>query len=326
MLAPDPRSFDVQAAQTSSFSPRFSEASGLAYHEYGDPSSDQVVVFHHGWPSAGSQGALFDKPARERGVRILSPNRPGIGGSRMEEGRGFTHWPSRLNLFLEDLGVEERILVMGISGGGPYTLAACAAMPERVERGGVICGAGMVNGSMSDMVWLYRLMARLDRHAPWSLGMVLRVFRILMRLPGSGAGPGTRAAGLPRRDRLALADPELRDFISRGFVESMEGDVNGVLEDGRLYLKSWDFDPATIRTPVTFWHGREDRNIPPRMPELLAGTIAGSELQWYKEDGHFSLPLLRAEELLLNLVDGSERSTPLEDSPGNDSGLQESED
>ena len=69
--------------------PHLSERSGLAYHEYGDPAGDRIVVFHHGWPAAGCQGSLFDAAAKELGVRILAPNRPGIAGSAPDHGRGF---------------------------------------------------------------------------------------------------------------------------------------------------------------------------------------------------------------------------------------------
>ena len=185
----------------SSLSTHFSEASGLAYHEFGDPHSRRVVVFHHGWPSAGSQGVIFAEAASKHRVRLISPSRPGIAGSRMHAGRGFCDWPARLGLLLDDLGIGEPVFIMGVSGGGPYALAACAGMSQRIQRGGVIGGAGRVSGSMRDMVWLYRAMAGLDKYAPWSLGLVMRVFRMLMHLPGAGAGPGTRAAGLPPKGR-----------------------------------------------------------------------------------------------------------------------------
>lgn len=294
------------ATMSKNFPSRFNKVSGLAYYEYGDPTSNQVVVFHHGWPSAGSQGALFDQAAKECGVRLLSPSRPGIAGSRMEAGRGFAEWPARLSLFLDDLGVAEKVFILGVSGGGPYSLAACAGLPERVERAGVICGAGEIGGSMADMVWPYRVMARLDRYAPWALSPLLKGFRAVMKMPGGGSGPGTKGTGLPERDRLALADPELHKIVSGSFSESMAGEVAGVVADGRLYVKEWNFDPASIRVPVQFWHGRMDKNIPPRMPEALAGKIAHARLEWFDDDGHYSLPMLRARTLFIQLVTAGE--------------------
>ena len=49
--------------------------------EYGDPNGTPLF-YSHGWPAAGLQAALFHEPARELGIRVLSPDRPGIGTDR----------------------------------------------------------------------------------------------------------------------------------------------------------------------------------------------------------------------------------------------------
>ncbi|MGZ5019261.1 MAG: alpha/beta fold hydrolase, partial [Chthoniobacterales bacterium] len=52
----------------------------LAFDEYGDPRG-VPVIFCHGWPSSRSMAQLTDEAARRVGVRIISPDRPGISGS-----------------------------------------------------------------------------------------------------------------------------------------------------------------------------------------------------------------------------------------------------
>ena len=246
--------------------PHFNEASGIAYHEFGDPEG-RPLIFHHGWPSAGSQGKLLDGPGKALGVRVISPSRPGIAGSRWQgEDRGFSDWPQLLDRFLDDVGIEGKITVMGMSGGGPYTLATCRFLPDRIEQAGVVCGAGEVGSSLSDMVWPYRVMGFLNRRMPWSVGAMLHGFRAMMRVPGGGLGPGTKAAGLPELDRQALRDPELATVVSGSFAEAMEGETSGLIEDGKLYLQEWDFDPSEIDLPVKIWHGRLDKNITPACP------------------------------------------------------------
>ncbi len=54
----------------------------VAFQEYGD-ANGVPVVFCHGWPSSCTMARLTDEPARELGVRIISPDRPGISGSSL---------------------------------------------------------------------------------------------------------------------------------------------------------------------------------------------------------------------------------------------------
>jgi pimeloyl-ACP methyl ester carboxylesterase len=49
----------------------------VAFEEYGDPAG-QPVIFCHGWPSSRSMAELTEAAARQVGVRIISPDRPGI--------------------------------------------------------------------------------------------------------------------------------------------------------------------------------------------------------------------------------------------------------
>src|SRR4029077_17202728 len=54
----------------------------VAFQEYGD-ANGVPIVFCHGWPSSCTMARLTDEPARELGVRIISPDRPGISGSSL---------------------------------------------------------------------------------------------------------------------------------------------------------------------------------------------------------------------------------------------------
>ena len=47
---------------------------------YGDEDGIPIFAFH-GTPVSNSGWAMVDESARARGVHVLAPNRPGIGGS-----------------------------------------------------------------------------------------------------------------------------------------------------------------------------------------------------------------------------------------------------
>ena len=55
----------------------------VAFQEYGD-AVGAPVIFCHGWPSSRTMAQLTDEAGRDLGVRIISPDRPGISGSSMQ--------------------------------------------------------------------------------------------------------------------------------------------------------------------------------------------------------------------------------------------------
>ncbi|PYI71201.1 MAG: hypothetical protein DMF08_09195, partial [Verrucomicrobia bacterium] len=82
----------------------------LVFEEYGDPDG-VPVIFCHGWPSSRTMAQLTDEPARSLGIRIISPDRPGISGSTMHVDRKLSDWPSLLVRLVDDLEIGDfRIL------------------------------------------------------------------------------------------------------------------------------------------------------------------------------------------------------------------------
>src|SRR5213595_2751122 len=83
-----------------------SSGSHLAFDEYGDRRG-VPVFFCHGWPSSRMMAQLTDEPARELGVRIISPDRPGISGSALQMNRKLADWPPVLRQLADHLGIDE---------------------------------------------------------------------------------------------------------------------------------------------------------------------------------------------------------------------------
>src|SRR5438128_11119350 len=94
----------------------------LAYSEYGD-ANGTPVLFCHGWPSSRTMAALTDVAARELGVRIISPDRPGISVSAFVGNRKLIDWPGIVRDFADALRMRE-FRILAISGGAPYAYAA----------------------------------------------------------------------------------------------------------------------------------------------------------------------------------------------------------
>ena len=68
----------------------------------------------------------------ERGLRVITTERPGFGASTRLEGRAFVEHSDDLAAILDVLGIEA-LPVYGASGASPHILDFAARHPERVR-------------------------------------------------------------------------------------------------------------------------------------------------------------------------------------------------
>lgn len=274
----------------------------LTWREYGDPAGTPVFFFH-GWPGESHQGALIHEAAREKGVRLISPNRPGIGGSSRQPGRNLLDWPPMVTALADHLKID-RFRVLGLSGGGPYALACAWALGRhRVPACATVCGAlpGAPGPDRRRLSPIYQLMLGTHDHAPWLLQGALiplvRAGRIppprpLLRLALLALGP---------RDRTALLEKDAFLLYFPGFQNAMRSGMRGLWDDGHPYASRWPFDPAAITVPLVVWHGTQDRNFDCRGAARLAAAVPGAQYHEV-EEGHYSILRNCARPILDSLL------------------------
>src|SRR5207244_5318203 len=154
----------------------------IAFDEYGN-ANGVPVIFCHGWPSSRTMARLTDEPARDLGVRIISPDRPGISGSSLQPDRKLADWPCVIEGVLDQLGIGE-FRVLAISGGAPYAYATAATMPGRVRAIAIVCGA-IPMAELQDrrgLLPLYRWMLALYRSRPQLLRRLFSMARPILAL------------------------------------------------------------------------------------------------------------------------------------------------
>lgn len=285
--------------------PRFIEVPGgprIALGEYGDPHGFPVFFFH-GWPSGRVQGALLDPAARAVGARILAIDRPGVGDSHPQSGRRIIDWPPVVAALAEALNLP-RFSVLGVSGGGPYALACAWGLADRLTAATVICGAPPLDGPGSDQGFniVYRSLLSLYARQP---GIVRRFFRLVHPLARSNPPPWLQIllrGTLVGPDKETLRDDGISQLCHEGFRQAWGDYRDGVFEDAILYTRPWGFALNEIRVPVRLWHGTADRNFSHHLAEAMAPQIPGSTLRIVENEGHYSLPIRRAQEILADLL------------------------
>lgn len=273
----------------------------IAVAEYG-AADGAPMFFFHGWPSARVQGALLHEAGCAVGVRVLAVDRPGVGASSPQAGRRLVDWPPMLRELAAALGLE-RVHVLGVSGGGPYALAAAWAAPELVTAAAVVCGAPpLAEHGRDGLTRAYRILLAIHSR---SRGAMRLFFRLLHPLAAANPSPWmlTMLRGALRGpDKAVLENAALSQLCYDGFRFAWGGYRDGVFEDAEIYTQPWGFPVEEVRRPVRLWHGTEDHNFSYHHAEKLAARLPDCALRIVPGEGHYSLPILHAREILADLL------------------------
>ncbi|HEX2464017.1 MAG TPA: alpha/beta hydrolase [Thermoanaerobaculia bacterium] len=274
----------------------------LAYLEIGS-GEGKPIVHCHGAPSSRVEGALVFDPAvaTELGVRVVVPDRPGMGRSDFQRHRRIVDWPSDVKELADALRLDD-FAVLGSSGGSPYALACGAALRGRVRRVGVLGGIAPLDapGMMAAVHGPLRAMVRLARGAP---PIARGLFRLNLRAMRGGGGANDRMARMfPEPDRTLLQRADIREEFMACFEEACRRGARGAVWDLGLLGRPWGFDLAALDLPVELWHGERDRNVPVAHGRFLAGVIPGCRATYYPDDAHLSTFVNHRRELLAALA------------------------
>lgn len=273
----------------------------LAYEEEGDPDG-APVLFCHGWPASRLQGAGFGVEARELGLRILAPDRPGIGLSTPQPGRSLLDWPPLVTEMMDQLEID-RFCILGVSGGGPYTLATAWAMGPRVQAAVVVSGAPPLGPDVEpDALFpIYRWLLQVYRLRPGLLRRAFWLARPFLTLkPPRWAWPYILRCTAPS-DAQALSSGEVLEGSFACYREAWRNSAMGVVDDAEVYAHPWGFPVEEIQCPVRIWHGRADRSFHWRLAERLAERLPSAELRLMEHEGHYSLPIQHRRAILEDL-------------------------
>jgi|SRR5712692_385838 len=280
---------------------RLNDGRSLGYAEYGDPSGEPMLFFH-GAPGSRLFWALADEVAGALRVRVIAPDRPGMGLSDPQLGRALGDWPGDVAQLADQLGMG-RFAVLGHSGGGPYACACARFIPERLTSVAVIGGGpGPQGAPTKDLKPATRVFAAAAHLFPplarWLLAMMSR---------GGRENPNRilksfEAMGAADVDLAVLTNGESRKIFAAAVSESLRSGSSGVIRDFELLNRRWGFSLGDITIRVHFWHGDQDRLVPIGIAQYMAHQIPKGELTICPGEGHFSLLVTQLDRVLREIV------------------------
>ncbi|MFI0433157.1 MAG: alpha/beta fold hydrolase [Candidatus Nanopelagicales bacterium] len=281
---------------------------GLA--EFG-PADGFPILWFHGTPGARRQvppaAIAF---AHSAGVRIIGVERPGVGHSTPHHYHRVVGFAADVEQVLDTLELPQ-VGLIGLSGGGPYVLAVCATLPDRVVAAAVLGGVAPSAGP--EKVVSGGIIPLLRRVSPL-LTLVREPVAVLMSLGLRAATPvADRAFDIylalgPRSDRELLARPEMRQMFVDDLLAAGRVSFRAMAYDAVLFSRWWGFDVADIETPVFLWHGDDDLVIPLAHGERMAALIPNSRLSVVPGQGH--LAMLDAAEEAIEMILAEREGTP----------------
>lgn len=258
----------------------------LSYAILGAPAGPLVVV----QDGPGSRGLVRGAAATaaELGIRLVAPDRPGFFGSTPAPDREIADWPADLRALLDHLG-EDRVGILGQSGGTPYSLAAAIAMPKRVIAVALVGPVAPMDDPemLSEAGKQVQMGVKLARRAPWLLKLGLRAQARKWRKDPEKAALGD-IEKLPPVDAAMMRDPATVAMHVRAMGEILSrGDA--VTTEMRLIGRPWGIDASQVTRPVAIWSGDRDEFHPTSHARRIAEMVGGAPVHVVHDAATFGL-------------------------------------
>jgi pimeloyl-ACP methyl ester carboxylesterase len=260
----------------------------LSYAEYGDPDG-QAVFLVHGTPGSRLYWKSFPDFPFLPDLHLIAPDRPGYGLSDWRSGRTMTDWPDDVEALADALGLH-RFAMIGVSGGGPETLACAWKIPDRLTAVGLMNSPGPPDapGYFEGMSRTNRFFLRLAARSPWLMRKNMALVTWLVRRnPAKYVQRMAYKFSAP--DKAAIARPEIRESLVQNFAEALRQPDSGRAYGDDVVLHhalSWGIPLEKISVKVHLWQGENDTSVPNTQARYLAETLPNCQATFMPNAGH----------------------------------------
>lgn len=259
----------------------------LAYREYGDPDG-LAVLYQHSMPSSSLEAAYIDDAARERGLRIIAIDRPGMGDSSMSPNRSIPEMVRDVGVLINRLDIDS-FGVLALGGGAPYAWVLGQGMAHRVRALAVVSGETPGHSHVVETAKAFMALG--------TLPFTKRRFLDPAKAERAWADAFKDA---PAADQEAAADPDFRAVELAALANAFAEGSGGAAKDVALvHGAKWGFPLTEVDVAHTLvWHGSADPRVSLEECRRVTDQVPGADVRVLEGEGHVSTWTRHRDEIL----------------------------
>lgn len=309
---------EQQAVQQADQKVRTPDGRELMVRISGDPRGRPVFLLH-GTPGSRVGPAPRVPILHRQGIRLISYDRPGYGGSTRRPGRLVRDAAADVRAIAEYLELK-RFAVVGRSGGAPHALACAALLDDLVTRCVSLVALAPIDAHGTEGFDWYAGMApsNVEAYRDAQQEGYEEFIQDLLRqrrepIAGRAGDAGHLIEELDKEwtptDRRIVSDAGIRRQLRLSYQEALQDDTDagGWVDDVLAFTRPWGFAPDQVpeHVGVLLYHGEQDVFSPASHTRWLERHIPHAEVTIEPGVSHFH-NLRRLPRLLAWAADGEE--------------------
>ncbi len=281
----------------------------IGFIEFGDPQG-RAIFWLHGTPGFGRrihpEARIF---VERENIRLIGISRPGVGSSTPHQYESVFAFAHDMRTIADVRGID-KMAVVGISGGGPYTLACAAAMPDRVVSAGVLGGVAPASGPEAidgGLMALGKVVAPLLQVAGAPMGSVASLLIRFIRPVASRVADLYGLVSSPADRRPPARPNSMATFLDDLLNSSRKEELVSPFADIVVFARDWGFHLDEVTVPVRWWHGEHDRIVPFAHGQHVVARLPDAELYHLPRGNHLA-GIVLLEEILCTVLEVWDRN------------------
>ena len=286
----------------------------LAYMDRGPRTGTPVFHFHGFQGSRLERMGAHDDLLAKLHIRLITPDRPGIGLSTPARGRTVVGWAADVRQLAGHLlGPGEPFSILGFSAGATYALA-CGQIPG-LRAISLVAGLGLPHlianwRHFSQETWRILLSAKLANFRSATFLRIEKKHRDRLFNHWESYIEEVKR-GLSAEDKRILSQPEVEEFFRQNRRESYAQGPGYLLQEVQALYSDPRIDLAKLAAcTVLISHGMDDQVVPVEVARDLHARIPGSGYQELPGQGHYFAYEPDAMESLLVALLEAHRNCP----------------
>jgi pimeloyl-ACP methyl ester carboxylesterase len=269
------------------------------------PEDGFPLVVHGGTPSGLVVETKLAAAAGERGLRLVLTARPGYERSTPRPGRRVRDVAADVAGVLDALGAGAFVSI-GMSGGGPHSLACAALLPGRCVAAASVAGVGpyladgldFLAGMGPENVTEFGLAVR----GAEALTPYLEKEAVALR-EVTGEQVAAALGGLVSAADAGVLTGEFAAELAARLRASVREGIAGWRDDDLAFTADWGFSLDALAGRAAIWQGDQDLMVPYAHGQWLAARTPGARLHLEPGAGHITMVVTAIDRILDDLLD-----------------------